>query len=350
VSYTQHHDPDTLLTAIYCVVDDLFQEHFAHRRVRRGRRPELADSEVLTLAILAQWRGERSERAFLEYAKAHLTAYFPRLLHVTNINRRSRDLMGVLCHLGPLISQYATQMLGLSPATHEVMDGLPWPLMRRTRGRRHRLFADEAAFGRAGSDRDWYYGLKMVATIDDRGFLTGFVAGPANTEERWLAEAMFRWRRHPEVRPPSAEDMADVLGPAHRRRGRRQGPTGPIGPRQGVGQPSPVPAIGDLGYSGTAWIQHWSHDYQAIVLTKADYATMAQPDRRRAERWLSGLRQYVETVYGRLVADFGFSFPLARTLWGLHTRLGAKVAAFNLSVYLNHLFGRPPQAAWHCLG
>ncbi len=53
----------------------------------------------------------------------------------------------------------------------------------------------------------------------------------------------------------------------------------------------------------------------------------------------------METAFGQLVGTFGLKFPRARTLWGLHTRMAAKVAAYNLSLYLNHLFGRPPFSA-----
>ena len=50
------------LTALYIIVDDLYQKHYAHLKPRRpGRRLELSDSEVLTLSICAQWFGT-SER------------------------------------------------------------------------------------------------------------------------------------------------------------------------------------------------------------------------------------------------------------------------------------------------
>ena len=59
---------DTFLTALYCIVDDLYQQHYApHKPKRRGKRPELSDSEVLTLIICAQWHGT-SHRAFIRYA------------------------------------------------------------------------------------------------------------------------------------------------------------------------------------------------------------------------------------------------------------------------------------------
>ena len=175
---SQHHDPATLLLALYCTVDDLYQEHFASRRPRRpGRRPVLSDSEVMTLVLLAQWRQDRSERAFLNYARHHLRSYFPRLLDQSAFNRRARDLMGVLCLLAPAIRVRASAVLGLPRPTYEVLDGVPVPLMRRCRGGQHRLFRDEAAIGRGGSDKEWYYGLKMLAAVDDHGFVGGLAAG-----------------------------------------------------------------------------------------------------------------------------------------------------------------------------
>jgi hypothetical protein len=343
VTTSQHHDPATLLVALYCVVDDLYREHFASRKpVRPGRRPELSDSEVLTIALLAQWRQDRSERAFLAYARRHLRSYFPRLLHQSAFNRRARDLMGVLCALGPAIKQRAIVALGLPPSTYEVLDGVPVPLMRRCRGTRHRLFRDEAAIGRGGSDKEWYYGLKMLAAVDNHGFLGGFLAGPANTEERWLAEAFFRWRLDPTLPAPTADDLAPVLGPTHRAGGQRQGPTGPLGPRPGVGVPSSAPAIGDLNYAGETWNRHWRQDYGAGVLTETAFGGPDCPAHRHATRRLHSLRQTVETAFAQLVGRFGLKFPRACTLWGLYTRLAAKVAAHNLSLYLNHLFGRPP--------
>jgi hypothetical protein len=58
----------------------------------RSPRPVLADSEVLTLAILAQWPRFRSERDFWRFAWAHLRPYFPNLCSQSQFNRRVRAL------------------------------------------------------------------------------------------------------------------------------------------------------------------------------------------------------------------------------------------------------------------
>ena len=57
-------DLDTFLTALYTIMDDLYSQHYAHRKpLRPGRRPELSDSEVLTLTICAQWFGTSDGRS-----------------------------------------------------------------------------------------------------------------------------------------------------------------------------------------------------------------------------------------------------------------------------------------------
>jgi hypothetical protein len=99
-------DLDTFLTTVYVKVDEWYQVQYASQRPRRpGPRPRYSDSEVLTLALLAQSCPERSERACLRYAAAHWRAYFPQLPCQSTFNRRVRDLEGVLTALGPLIAQ-----------------------------------------------------------------------------------------------------------------------------------------------------------------------------------------------------------------------------------------------------
>ena len=339
-------DLDTFLTAVYCVVDDLYRAHCAARKPRRpGRRPELSDSEVLTLALLAQWWPDNSERAFAGYAADHWRPYFPRLLDPSALNRRVRDLTGVLALLGPLIAARARAELGLAPSPYEVVDGAPVPLMQRCRGERHRVFAAEAAIGRGGPQKDWFYGLKELLVADEQGFLTGFVLGPANTDERLLLEALLRWRHDPRAPLPTGPELERLLGPTHGRGGHRQGPTGPVGPRLGAGRPWWVPLLADLGYRGEPWHAHWADDLATVVLTKRTVGErVGRVGDRGLVRAFNGARQLIERAVGRLEGQFHLPFPRARSLAGLWARLGAKLAAANVLAYLNRRCGRPPEA------
>jgi hypothetical protein len=333
-----HIDLDTFLTTVYCMTSDLYQQHFAcHKPRRRGRRAELSDEEVITLAIVGQWQSNRSERAFGRYVARHWRGYFPRLLSQSQLNRRLRDVAGVLCALGPLVAWRLSTLCGV--AAYEVLDGVPVALMRRCRGDRHRCFANEAAIGRGGSDRDFYYGVKLLTAVNSHGLITGFVFGPANTEERWLAEALLRWRTFPQAPPPQAEDLAAVLPRDHPGRGPRRGPSGPVVPATGAGCATAPCYLADLGFAGHHWHTHWQLDYQARVLTQNLFDGQAQ--QAQLARQLHSLRQVVEEVNHLLTDSLGLAFPRAHTPWGLLMRLAAKIAACNFLRWLNHLYARP---------
>jgi hypothetical protein len=171
-------DLDTFLTIVYCMVDTAYQAEFASARPSRpGPRPELHDSEVLTLMLVAQWHPSRSERKVGRYAVKHWRSYFPRLLSQSQFNRRARDLHGVFARLAPLLAEQVIATLSLD-APYEVLDGVPVPLMARCRGNRHRCFASEASIGCGGSDREWYYGMQLLLTVTPCGLITGFTLGP----------------------------------------------------------------------------------------------------------------------------------------------------------------------------
>jgi hypothetical protein len=340
-------DLTTFLTTVSCVVDDLYQDHCAHHKPRRpGRRPDLSDSEVLTLALLAQWWPTNSERAFCAYVAHHWRAYFPRLLDSSALNRRIRDMGGVLAVLTPLVAETARRVLGFEPPPYAVLDGAPVPLMQRCRGPQQRVFTHEAAIGKGGPQKDWFYGLKALVVVDPEGFITGLVSGPANTDERLLVEALLRFRWDPRAPLPSGAQLTALLGPTHAAGGGRRGPTGPIGPRLSAGRPCPERLLlGDLGFRGDAWHTHWEHDLHASVVTERTLATAAQRDGDRALlHAYHGARQVVERTIGSLEHQFHLAYPRARSLGGLWARLAAKAAAHNLLRFLNGWFGRPLEA------
>jgi hypothetical protein len=255
----------------------------------------------------------------------------------------------VLAGLGPEVSRRWPAAWGGSGSC-EVLDGVAVPVARRCRvrrgGRGHRPLAGTAAFGRGGSDRDWSYGVELLLAVRSNGPISGFLLAPADCGERWLAEALLRWRACPAAPPPTADELAAVLGPTHQRGGKRQGPTGPLRPRAGVGPLARVPYLADLGFAGAAWGRPWLTAWGAVVLTKALFAD--HPDdraRQQLTHTLGSARQMVETVNGWLEEHLGLHFPRARTDSGLLARLGAKIAAFNIVLWIHRTFGRPLLAA-----
>ena len=331
-------DLDTFATAVYTIVDDLLissgDAQPGSQRRSRGRPPYLTNSETIALVLLAQWHGRGSERSVLHFAKQHWTSFFPRISRVTQsaFNQRVRKLESLLCSIGPDVASQVIALSGACP--YEAVDTTAVPLMSRRRGERTHLFkpGEEAAIGRGGSDRNWYYGVKLCISVAPQGCITGFLAGPANTADLWTAEGLLRWRTNRAAGQPSPEELAAVLGPSHRTKGTRTGPTGPLWPVEGTGEQSTDIYLADRGFAGKAWGQHWEHDYGSVVLT---------PNSDTCPADLNSRRQLVETAFGLLIDRLNLRNLRARSIAGVRTRIAAKIAALNIGILINYLFGYP---------
>src|SRR5688500_1784315 len=90
-------DLDTFLTALYTAVDDRYAARVAPAVAHRpGPKPVLSDSEVLTLAVCAEWGPWDSERAFYRFVRRRLRPLFPRLVSYPEFDRRRRSLYPAL--------------------------------------------------------------------------------------------------------------------------------------------------------------------------------------------------------------------------------------------------------------
>src|ERR687887_1366118 len=119
-------DLDTFLTAVYTIVDDLYRERLAAAlRPRPGPAPSLSDSEVLALAICAEWGAWDSERGFWRFARRHLRHLFPRLVDQSEVNRRRRALYPAMA----VIQRAVAERLGADLERERLLDTQPVALM-----------------------------------------------------------------------------------------------------------------------------------------------------------------------------------------------------------------------------
>jgi hypothetical protein len=320
-------DLETFLTTLYVLVDDLYKQCVVPKMPDRGG-PEgkLSDSEVLCLGLAAQWRRGvpwHSERSFVRYALAHLRPLFPGMTSQSAFNRRLRRLWGACI----LLSQKVAEQLG-SPDECEIMDCAPVPIARGARSFHPGWLADIARVGKGGNER-YFYGLHLLLVVSASSVATGWTLAAGNVQDRWLAELLLSSRAGtPQLSGPSLTDGSRCL-PA---------PSDWVGPVQSSGSRTGMPILADLGYGGADWQQHWREDYDARVLTPPEC------ERHLARRWFSSLRQAIETAFASLCECFALHFPQAHTRWGLLTRIAAKIAAYNLGIFINRLTGRPDLA------
>ncbi len=319
-------DFDTFLTAVYTEIDTLLQAELV-LPPHPGRPPQMRDSEVLTLLVIGQWRGS-SERALLRWAQAQLQDAFPVLLSQSAFNRRARRLGPVVTRLLILLADLLTP----EPAPYEVVDTMGVPLAQRCRGKRHRCFGDEAGLGVGGSDHTFFYGCSLLLAVTPAGVITGFVVGPAGTQDRWLFDAFVGWRADPTTPLWTVEDLAQADSRNRSRHRRQTGATGPRWWPESVGHAQSGVYLTDDGFKGQGWHRHWRDDDQAEVISSTDAKPAAQAHHRR--------RQIVETINAALTEVFHLPFPRAKSMWGVVSRIATKCLALNLGIWANRLFGR----------
>ena len=108
-------DLDSFLVSLYVLVDDWWKLECSSEPPKTGRPALLSNSEVMTLAILAQWPRFRSERDFWRFACSHLRSYFPNLCSQSQFNRRVRALESPRC--APCSGLSPEDSPGLRPST-----------------------------------------------------------------------------------------------------------------------------------------------------------------------------------------------------------------------------------------
>jgi DDE family transposase len=289
-------DLDSFLTAVYTVVDDLYRERLAAALRRRpGPAPALSDSEVLTLAICAEWGTWDSERGFWRFARRRLRHLFPRLVDQSEFNRRRRSLYPALA----AIQRAVAERLGANLERERLLDTKPVAVMvLKRQDDRGLAFDGRAAVGWCQAKRQYYYGFKLVLALTLDGVIVRYDLVPANVDDR--------------------EAAAEVLEAGCR-------------------------YWADKGFFGRECQREWRVADGAEVRAEPPHgARAAWP---RAFAYLAHrVRQLIEVVNAQLEGQFRIERTLAKSLWGLVTRVQAKLTAHTLGVYLNVLAGRPPLA------
>ena len=299
-------DTDTFLTTLYVMVDDFTKLHLPEP-ARPGPPPSLATSEVITLALLAQWQRFASERDFYRFADRHLRPAFPTLPSLPQFNRLLRAQqrsMSALC-------LYLATQLKVSAAAFEVLDCTAVATRDHKRGGEGWLWGqtDIGYSTRLG----WFEGLRLLTAVSPEGVITGYGYGPASTKDQPLAETLLALR---------ADQSTAVAS---------------------VGRAASGCYLVDTGFEGQEWHERWRQQYGARVLcAPKSNSAKAWPEslRRRLSQW----RQIVETVNDKLHNQFRLSRERPHKLEGFAARLAAKAALHNFCIWFNEQVGRPKLA------
>jgi hypothetical protein len=297
-------DVETFLITLYVMVDDLCKSQGLDYPQHPGPQASLSCSEVITLALFGQWAQFASERDFYRYAQRRLSWAFPRLPDRSQFNRHEQQLASVIAQVSIALADALPEAHGL----YEILDssGVPVRHIKRRGGGWLAGIANKGWCSRISS----YCGFHLLLSCTPTGLITGFGFAPASTHDAPLADTFLAARRHPTPRLP------------------------------GVGHQPSVPYVADRGFAGDQLAARFRACYQAELVTPPHHQHVWSWWTNEWRRWLTTLRQEVESVYNALHNVFRLSRERPHALAGFQARLAAKVGLQNFCCWLNHTLQR----------
>src|SRR3954465_2531639 len=178
-------DLETLIVAVFCLVDDLVRDLCRECRLRqRGPAPVLADSEVLTVEIVGEFLGLDTDPGPARPLPAPLRPPVPRPAAGPPNHVPAPSGQPVGGQAGALAAVRGDD--GARPGV-TIVDSMPVSVCRFARAHRCRSLRDLSAFGHGPVAHQTYYGLRLHLRVAWPGVITAAVLAPANEADRSVA-------------------------------------------------------------------------------------------------------------------------------------------------------------------
>ncbi len=286
-------DLDSLIIAVFCLVDDKLQQRLSARSLRRrGPLPRLSDSEVLTLEIVGEYLGLDCDAAIFNYFRRHFSHFFPALseVHRTTFARQAANLWRVK----EVFWQQLLEQTGADPAW-ALVDSFPVAVCRFARAPRRRTFLAEAGFGRDHSLKAIFCGFRLHVRVAWPGVITRVSVCQASVSDLAVLEEL-------------TEQTTGCC-------------------------------LGDRNY--------WKPELHAELRERG--VEMIVPFRKASrDPWpersqaISRVRYRIETVFSQLAERFSIKRVWARDMWHFSSRLLRKVLTHTIAIVLNRAQGTEP--------
>ncbi len=288
---------EDLCTVAYVLVDEIFHRHVAPLDHRPGPRSVFTDSELLTVAVVAELISLDEETAMLGYLRRNHPTLFPTLPDRSRYNRRRRALSEAL---NTIRRQVVGWLLALLPPDERplcVIDSLPVPVVGFHHARGDHAWWGWASYGYNATKKQTFYGFKLHVVTTADGIIVDFALAPAH-----LTDGTF---------------TAQLLGDKYQ-----------------------LLALGDKGYNDAPLQADLAATHDVLLLTpKRENQRVQLP--RELTALINHFRQLIETINSQLAGQLQVETNKAKRMSGLVARLHAKLAAHTLGMYLNVLTGRP---------
>jgi hypothetical protein len=181
---------NTLLTALYVFIDD----HVVTPRTGRGRRPELSDAELVTLAVAQVLLGFNSERRWIRHLHSDPAwrAMFPCLPRQPGYHKRLKAARGLLCQ--------AIGGLGAAcPSSFDdlwMTDATPLPCGASRETVKRSDLAGHAGYGYCASHSRFFWGFKLYLVCTGDGMPQMWCLANPKIGEREVVAALLEYNSH----------------------------------------------------------------------------------------------------------------------------------------------------------
>jgi hypothetical protein len=277
---------DTLLTALYVLIDDHVIPSCRHRP---GRPKKLSDAELVCLAVAQVLLGARSERHWLRMCRTRLGHLFPYLPHQPGYHNRLKAA-------APLIRQTIFYLATLCPSWGDrlrLLDATPVPCGTSRQAVKRSRLAGWANYGYCAAHSRWYWGLKLYLLATAEGMPVAWCLADPKIGEREVA--------------------AELLAQAR--------DTGAVRDQMVV--------LSDKGLAGRE-MEHYAADQIHVLLARPD-----RKDEKRRLGNLAGMRQWIEAIIDTLKGQLDLERHGGRTPAGVFARVAQRLLAMAACIWNN---------------
>lgn len=296
-----------VLTIVYIVVDDAYKKLYgtqSYFRTSPNDEPKFTDSEVITLALVAELAGYQSRNAWWGQVSKNYRELFPELCDRTRYERRIKRLTKAI----EQIRQHLLFLMNVDLSRVRVVDSFPVTVCHLRRvSSSSQPFEYMASFGYCASKKEHFYGFKVHMVTDTNGIPVAYTLSSGHVHDtKGLAFLL--------------QDM-NVLDRF---------------------LPYLISIFGDKGYVGVDFAHNVKHYFGVDLLAIArDYdKDLALPISAYNELVSKG-RKIIETSISVFTGSMNAASTHSRSITGFLTNLVSKITAFNLANYLNLLLAQP---------
>lgn len=284
---------ENFIITVFCIIDDQLEKILNGTKLRkRGRKPGLCDSEVVTMEIVGEFLGRDSDKGIWTYFKTHWKHFFPEIPDRSNFVKQAANLHMIK----RLLQERLATTLGAYADTLHIVDGLPMPVCKFARAHFSRVFKGNATYSYCATKQERYYGFKGHLIISSIGIVSAATFTQAHVDER-------------DVCPELVERLRGML-------------------------------LGDKGYIRPV-LQKFLESIGVYLQTPL--RDNMQDDRSKGFlNWLMSTRRLIETVIGQLTERFHIERIRARDVWHQASRFWRKLLAHTVCVKVNIERGNEP--------